>query len=172
MELFVLLDFSPIKPDLGLLFWTTIIFSLFWLLIGKASFGPITNALKKREDDIQGALDEAKKAKDEMANMKAENEKLLAQAREERATILKEANDTKNNIVNQAKDQAKLEANKIVTNAKLEIDNQKKSALTEVKNQVGTMALEIAEKIIKKELKTNPDQVSLANQLVDEMNLN
>ena len=88
MSWIVLLDFSPIKPDLGLLLWTTLIFSLFWFLISKAAFKPITNALKSREDDIQSALDEAKKAREEMAKMKAENEALLAQAREERAQIL------------------------------------------------------------------------------------
>ncbi len=55
-----LADFSVIKPDFGLIFWTTIIFGLFWLLIGKYAFKPIANALKVREDEIQGSLDEAK----------------------------------------------------------------------------------------------------------------
>lgn len=170
--LFILLDFTPIKPDLGLIFWTTIFFGLFWLLIGKMSFGPIAGLLKKRESDIQDALDEAKKAKEEIANMKADNEKLLAEAREERTKILREANETKANIINEAKDNAKVEANRIVTNGRLEVDNQKQAAMTDVKNQVGTMALQIAEKIIRKDLQNNPEQVSLANKLMDEMKLN
>lgn len=170
--LFILLDFTPIKPDLGLILWTTLFFGLFWFMIGKGAFAPIASSLKKRNDDIQDALDEAKKAKEQMANMKAENEKLLAGAREERTKILREANETKANIINEAKDQAKVEANRIVTNGKIEVDNQKKAALTDVKNQVGTMALQIAEKIIKKDLQANPEQVSLANKLMDEMKLN
>jgi len=170
--LIFLLDFNPIKPDLGLILWTTVFFLGFWFLIGRSAFRPIANALKSREEDIQSALDEAKKAKEEMANMKAENERILADAREERSKILKEAKDMKNNIVNEAKDQAKLEATKIVSTAKTEIENQKRAAITEVKNSAGIMALEIAEKVIKKELKGKPEHEDYVNKLVDGFNLN
>ena len=61
-----LADFSVIKPDPGLIFWTTLIFLLVWVLLGRMAFGPIQSALKKRENDIQSALDEAKKARDEL----------------------------------------------------------------------------------------------------------
>ena len=102
--LFVLLDFSPIKPDFGLFFWTVLIFLIFWFLMGKMAFGPIKDALKKRENDIQDALDESKKAREEMANMKSENAKMQAQANDDRAKILQEAKDMKNSIINEAKD--------------------------------------------------------------------
>lgn len=167
-----LLDFSPIKPDLGLILWTTIIFFLFYLMIGKFSFKPITNALKKRQNDIQDALDEAKKAKEEMAGLKAENEKLMAEAREERAKMIKEAKEAGNTIVNEAKDKAKSEAQKIMTTATTEIENQKRTAMLEVKNEIGNMALDIAEKVIKKELKSNPEQNSFVSKLVDDLKLN
>lgn len=169
---FVLLDFSPIKPDLGLILWTSVIFLTFWFLLGKTAFGPIAKALKDRETNIQEALDEAKKAKEEMANLKAENEKLLVQAREERAVMLREAKESGTQIVNEAKDKAKSESQKILSEAKLEIENQKKAAITEVKNKVGIMALDIAEKVIKKELKGNVEHESFVNTLVDEINLN
>lgn len=167
-----LLDFSPIKPDLGLILWTSVIFLLFWYVLGKMAFGPIASALKDRETTIQGALDEAKKAKEEMSNLKAENEKLLVEAREERAQMLREAKDSGTKIVNDAKEKAKSEAQKIMTDANLEIENQKNAALTEVKNKVGIMALDIAEKVLKKELKGNPEQEGFVNKLVDEINLN
>jgi len=170
--LIFLLDFNPIKPDLGLILWTSIFFLGFWFLIGRSAFRPIASALKTREDDIQSALDEAKKAKIEMANMKAENERIIADAREERSKILKEAKDMKNQIVNDAKDQAKLEANKIAKTAKIDIANQKKAAITEVKNSAGIMALEIAEKVIKKELKGKSEHEDFVNKLVDGFNLN
>ena len=171
MNLIVLLDFTPIKPDLGLILWTTIFFCLFWWLIGKNAFRPIKDALKSREESIQGALDEAKKAKEEMAKMKAENEALLAQAREERAQILKEAKEAKNTIIGEAKDTAKLEAQKIVGNAKVEIDNQKNAAMIEVKNKVGMMAIEIAEKVMKRELKGSSEHQTYVNDLVKEIEL-
>jgi len=166
-----LLDFSPIKPDLGLILWTTVIFLLFWYMMSKMAFKPIANALKSREDDIQNSLDEAKKAKAEMATMKAENEKLLVEARETRATILREAKDAKTQIISEAKDSAKLEANKIMETARVEIENQKSSAMLEMKNQVGAMALGIAEKVIKKELQNDTAHQSFVNTLVDEIKL-
>ena len=167
-----LMDFNPIKPGFGLLLWTTVIFGLFWLIVGRMAFKPIAQALKKRENDIQESLDEAKRAKEEMANLKAENQQLLAQAREERALILKEAKDVKNEIIKEAKSKAKEEAKKIVISAKHEIETQKKIAITEVKNQVGMMALDIAEKVIRKELKENKDQQGFVEKLVKEIKLN
>jgi len=167
-----LVDFSVIKPDLGLIFWTTLIFLLFWFLIGRLAFKPIGEALKKRETDIQDALDEAAKARAEIENLNAENERLLAEARTERTKMLKAANDTKAEIINEAKDKAREEAKKMIENAKVEIDNQKNAAIVEVKNKVGAMALEIAEKVLKKELRSDNAQVGYVNQLVEDIKLN
>lgn len=167
-----LLDFSPIKPDFGLFLWTTIIFLLFWFMIGRLAFKPIKDALKKREADIQDALDEARKAREEMAALNARNEEMYKEAQEERAKIIKEAKSVKDSIIAEAKDKAKAEAQRIVTTAKQEIENDRKAALTEVTNQVGQIALEIAEKVIRKELKGDTDQETFVNQLVDEIKLN
>jgi F-type H+-transporting ATPase subunit b len=167
-----LIDFTPIKPDFGLIFWTTIIFLIFWLMIGKFAFRPIAEALKKRESDIQGSLDEAKRVRQEMQNLKSENEALLVQAREERAQILREAKDVGNKIVDEAKVKAKEEAQKIVASAKEQIQNQKMAAITDLKNQVGAISLEIAEKVIRKELRGNAEQESFVNDLVKDIKLN
>jgi F-type H+-transporting ATPase subunit b len=140
--------------------------------MAKFAFKPIAQALAKRENYIQDAIDQAKKAREEMANMKSENEKLLAQAREERAKILQEAKDIKNQMITEAKDKAKEEASKIVSNAMNDIENQKKAAIAEVKNELGNIALSIAEKVIRKELKGNAEQESYVNTLVKEINLN
>ena len=167
-----LADFSPIKPDFGLLFWTTLVFLLVWIPIGRKAFKPILQALKDRETGIADALGSAEKARLEVANMKAENEQILAQAREERMKMLKEAKEQATAIVNESKNVAKEEASKIMVNAKQEIENMKLAVITDVKNQAGTLALEIAEKVIRKELKGNAEQVALVNTLVKEMNLN
>lgn len=164
--------FGPLQPDPGLILWTTIIFLLFWFIAGKFGFKPIAEALKKREHDIQDSLDEAKKARQEMANLKAENEELLAQAREERTMILKEAKEVKENIISEAKQKAKEEAKKIVSEAKESIENQKMAAMIEIKNQTGQMALEIAEMVMRRELKGDAAQEKYVNELVDNIKLN
>ncbi|MEN0005263.1 MAG: F0F1 ATP synthase subunit B [Bacteroidota bacterium] len=172
IDFLFLADFSPIKPDPGLILWTSVVFLLVWIVLGRFAFRPIQNALKQREDDIQGSLDEAKRAREEMANLKAENEELLAQAREERAKILKEAKAAKESIISEAKVEAKAEAQKIVTNAKQEIENLKMAALTEVKNKVGVMAIDIAEKVLRKDLGDDSGQQAFVGRLVDEIKMN
>lgn len=170
--MFYLMEFNPIKPGIGLIFWTTVIFALFWLIVGKFAFRPIADALRKRESDIQNALDEARKAREEMANLQAENEQILSQAREERARILKEARNAGDRVISEAKTKARDEAQIIVTNAKQEIENQKKKALIEVKNEVGNIALGIAEKILRKELKGDTAQEQYVDELVKDIDLN
>lgn len=170
--MFSLISFNPFMPSPGLALWGLIIFLIFWLIMGKVAFKPIAEALSKRENDIQDAIDQAKKAREEMANMKAENEKLLAQAREERSKILQEAKDIKIQMISEAKEKAKEEASKVINNAMHDIDNQKKIAIEHVKNELGNIALEIAEKVIKKELKNNADHQVFVNTLVKEINLN
>lgn len=167
-----LLSFTPFQPTPGLAFWSLLIFLLFWFILGKFAFKPMMAALEQRENDIQGSLDAAKKAKEEMASLKAENDKILAEARLEKTKILQEAKDIKNQTIAEAKEKAKEEANKIIASAKLEIDNQKKAAIAEVKTQVGGMAIDIAEKLVKRELKGNADHEGYVKKLVDEFNLN
>jgi F-type H+-transporting ATPase subunit b len=167
-----LADFSVMKPEPGLLLWTVLIFALFWFLMARFAFKPIQAALKQRETDIQNSLDEAKRAREEMSNLKNENEKLLRQAQEERMKILKEANEVKDSIIGEARDRAKEEANKIVANARQEISNMRMAAITDMKNQIGTMAIDIAEKVLRKELQAGGEQERLVNSLVNEMKLN
>lgn len=167
-----LADFTPIRPEPGLIIWTTIIFALFWFLISRFAFKPIAQALKERETDIQSALDEAKTVRTEMANLKVENEALMAKAQEERAAILREAKEAKESIINEAKQKARDEASKIVASAKVEIENQKMAAIIDVKNQLGSYSIKMAEKIIRRELNDQKDQQQYVQQLVEELKLN
>jgi F-type H+-transporting ATPase subunit b len=168
-----ILAFDPmqlITPDLGMVFWTTVVFLLFWFLIGKFALKPITKAIKDREHFINDALSAADKAKTEMQQLQSDNEVLLKQARDEGAKILKEAKEIKDSIIADAHGKAKDEAAKIVASAKVEIDAQKKAALAEVKNEVSKLSLEIAQKVLGRELDTTKDQQTYINSLVDKMN--
>lgn len=164
-------DFGPFKPDLGQILWSTVFFLAFWFLIAKFFFPSIYEALKKRSDDIQASLDQAKTARLEMSNLKAENEELLAQAKEERAAILKEAKEAKNSIIEEAREAAKAEAKTIVNSAKAEIENLKMEAVTDLKNRAGIMAVDIAEQIVKKELSGNQEHTDFVGKLVEEFDI-
>jgi F-type H+-transporting ATPase subunit b len=168
----LLAEFNVIKPDFGLFFWTVIIFVSLWWFLGKKAINPIAKALKEREDSINDALAQADIAREEMNNLKSENEQLLVQAREERAALLRDAKDQASQIISEAKNKAKEETGRILANANLEIENQKKQAIAEVKNQAGLLAVQVAETVIKKQLSNDPAQIELAQSLVNEMKLN
>jgi F-type H+-transporting ATPase subunit b len=159
-------------PEFGLLLWTLIAFLVVFFILGKYAWPPIVKALKEREQGIADSLATAERVKTEMAQMKSENEALLAKAREERAQLLKEARETKDKIINEAKEQSKIEANKIIAEAQAAINTQKMAALTEVKNQVGKLVIEVTEKVLRRELGNKEAQEAHIKGLVDEVKLN
>lgn len=163
---------SLITPDLGLFFWTVVIFVILWLLLGKMAFGPIGRALRSREKSIEEALNKAEQAREEMARLSAENEQILQEAREERSKMLKEAKDTAAKMVEDAKSKASEEASKIIADAKEEIETSKKAAMTEVKNEVAMLSLKIAEDILRKELSNAKAQEEHINNLLADTNMN
>jgi len=161
-----------LTPGFGLLIWTLLAFLVVFFVLGKFAWPAIVKGLRQREQTIADSLATAERVKSEMAQMKSENEALLAKAREERAQLLKEAREAKDRIINEAQDQAKAEANKIVSEAQAAINAQKMAALTEVKNQVGKLVIEVSEKVLRKELGNKDAQEAHIKGLVDEVKLN
>jgi len=161
-----------IKPEIGLIFWMTISFLVVLFLLSKFAWPVILKALKEREESIASALNSARQAKEEMAALKADNEKLIIQARAERDQMLREARDTRDEIVAEAKTKAQTEANKILAQMRDTINNEKNAAITELKNQVANMSIEIAEKIIRQELSNDEKQKNLMENLIKDIALN
>lgn len=161
-----------LTPSIGLVFWSTISFLLLLVLLRKFAWTPILTSVKEREQRIDDAVKQAEIARQEMAKLTADNERLLNEAREERATIIKEAKAVGEKMLSDAKERANVEYSKKVADAAREIENQKMAALTEVKNYAGKMALEIAEKVLKKEFSDPQKQQNYASELVDDLKLN
>ena len=161
-----------VKPDFGLVFWMTVSFLIVVFLMRKFAWGPILSSLKERETSIEEALNAAKKAKEEVANMKAENERILQEARNERDLMLKEARDTKDMIVNESRTKAQVEGDRMITIARETINNEKMAAITELKNQVATLSIEIAEKVIRQQLSNDDKQKALVQELLKEVKMN
>lgn len=159
-------------PGLGLLFWTLLAFLIVFFILKKFAWKPILTSLKNRETNISNAIASAEKVKAEMAQLKNENEALMAKAREERSQILKEAKEIADKVVAQAKEQAKADAAKIMTDTQAAINQQKMAALTDVKNQVGQLALEVAEKILRKQLSSKEAQESYIKELAADIQFN
>jgi len=170
MNLFVLA--SLIEPGVGLIFWTTITFVLLLFLLGKFAWKPILKAIKTREENIAQALASAESALNDVRELKANNEKIMAKAREERDEVLKEARETKEAIINEAKTKAAKETERILAAARDQINNEKNAAIADLKNQVASLSIEIAEKILKSELSSDEKQKTLVSNLMKDVNLN
>ena len=161
-----------VTPEIGLIFWTTIVFTLLLIVLKKYAWKPILDSVDKRNKSIEDALKAADKAKEEMALLNSDNERILQEARVERDNLLKEAREIKNRIINEAKEQANTEAEKILTSTKGQISNEKMKALTELKNQVAELSIEMTEKILKSELSDAVKQKEFVSKLLKQSELN
>jgi F-type H+-transporting ATPase subunit b len=157
-----------VTPAIGLIFWTTVVFTLLVLLLKKFAWKPILSAVDERNQSIKDSLAQAEKARSEMSELTANNEKIIAQAKVDRDLILKEARDMKNDIISEAKDKASKEAEKLVTTAKEQILNEKMKAITELKNHVADLSIEMAEKILRSELSDVAKQKELVTKALKE----
>lgn len=161
-----------ITPDIGLFFWQTVVFLVLIFIMAKFAWKPILGAVKEREDSINDALASAEKARMEMQNLQADNEKLLHEARAERDAILKEAREIKEKVITDAAAEAQLKADKIVAQAQVIIQSEKNAAVAEIKNQVATLSIEIAEKVVREELSSKEKQERLVVQMLEDVTLN
>lgn len=161
-----------LTPSIGLIFWMTISFIVLLIILGKYAWKPILKALENRENSIQKSLDEAKNAREAMAKLTSQNEQILKEARMEREAILKEAREIKDKIINDAKDAATAESNKIIQSAKETINAERISAINQIKSEVADLSVEIAKKVLQKELSSPEEQKKLIDSLVNQAKLN
>lgn len=159
-------------PGEGLIIWQAIIFILLVLVLSVFAWKPILQGLKEREGSIQSALDTAERARAEMAQLKSDNEKLMKEAREERDKMLKETRDIASRMKEEAQADAKKSADKILAEARASINIEKEAAMRDVRAQVALFSLEIAEKLMKKNLASDKEQKNLVEGYIKDLKLN
>ena len=157
--------------SIGLFFWQSMIFIGLIFLLRKYAWGPILSAVNERETSIKDALDSAEAARKEMETLQTDNQRILKEARAEKEVMLKEARNTRADLINTAKEEAKAEAEKILIQAQEAIQNEKRIATSELKDQVASIATNIAEKVLQKELESNDKQEQLISQLLKDSDL-
>ena len=161
-----------VTPGFGLIFWTSVVFLILLVLLKRMAWTPILNNVDARNKSIEEALEAAKNARDEMSNLKADNDRILKEARTERDEMLKEAREIKASIISEAKNAAKDEADKMIASAKVVIENEKASAISELKNTVGSLSVDIAEKVLRAELKDADKQNAFIADMLKDIKLN
>ena len=161
-----------LTPAFGTVFWASIAFISVLVILRVLAWKPILNALESREESIGKALLEAEKAREEMANLHANNEQLLSEARLKRDAMLKESRDMASKVVAEAKAKAKIEASKEVELAREAIQIERKAAVAELKSEVAQLSIDIAERLLREELKESGKQKDLVDKLIQESTLN
>lgn len=163
---------SILTPDLGLLFWMLLAFLVVFGVLAKFGFPAITKMVEERKQYIDESLRKAHEASERLENIKQEGEAILQQAREQQAQILKEAAETRESIVETAKQKAREEGVRLLSEAKAEIEQEKHAAIADIRKQVAELSVDIAEKILKQNLKDSNDQMRLIDKMLDEVTSN
>jgi len=161
-----------VTPGIGMIFWSTLFFLILLFILGKFAWPAILVAVKSRNESIEKALEAADRAKEEMEQLKADNEKILAEARAERDAMLREAKEMKDKLIAEAREKASEEAKKLVKNARDSIQSEKTAAINDIKAQMAVLSVNIAEKILKVRLEDNKAQKELVEKLINEADLN
>jgi F-type H+-transporting ATPase subunit b len=159
-------------PSTGLLFWMTITFLVVFFLLWKFGFPVITGMVKERQAFIDESLKKAHEANERLANIQKEGESILQEAREKQAQILKEAAETRDAIVEQAQTKARSEGARLLDEAKAAIEQEKKAAIADIRQQVAALSVEIAEKVLRQNLKDDKSQMDLIDRMLDDVSAN
>ncbi len=160
---------SLLIPDSGLLFWMLVVFGIVFFVLAKYGWPIITRMIDERKQYIDDSLAAAQAANEKLAHIQEESALLLKQAREEQARILAEAVDMRNRMVDQAKAEATAEGQKILEETKRQIEIEKEDAFRDIRRQVGLLSVEIAEKVLRKTLNNDKEQMEMIDRMLDEI---
>jgi len=161
-----------VTPELGLIFWQLVFFGILFFILAKFAWKPILSSLNEREHQIQSALDLAEKTRADMAKMQADNQALLTEARVERDSILKAAKESADRIISESKDKASVEGKRIIEDAREAINNERVALVAQMRKEMVIISLNIAEKVLRKELSDKTAQEKLITDLAQEARLN
>ena len=163
---------SILTPDPGLLFWMLLAFLVVFWVLAKYGFPAIVNMVDERNRFIDESLRKAHEAQERLANIEKEGESILQEARAKQAQILKEAAETRDAIVEQAQEKARAEGARLMDEAKTAIEQEKKAALADIRKQVAALSVDIAEKVLRENLKNDKSQMDLIDRMLDEVSAN
>lgn len=158
-----------LTPDSGLIFWMILAFGVVFFVLAKWGWPVITQMIDSRKLYIDESLQSAREANEKLAKVQEETAMMLKQAQEQQSKILAEAMEMRNQIVEKAKTEATTEGQKLLKEAKEQIEKEKESAIRDIRRQVGLLSVEIAEKVLRQNLKTDKDQMAMVDRMLDEI---
>ncbi len=161
-----------VSPGIGLIFWMIVAFGLLLFILGKFVWPPILRALHERESAIENSLHQAEAARRDMESLKFSNEQLLKEAKEERDALMRDARKVREKMIEDARVKASEESDRLIESAREKIQHEKMAAIVELKNVVANLSVEIAQKLIQKELSDPAESRDLIDKSINEIKLN
>ena len=161
-----------LTPNPGLLFWMVICFGTVFYVLARFAFPAIIGAVDKRKKYIDSSLEAARQANERLQQVKSEAEALMAQARQQQTAMLKEAAATRDRIIADARGRAREEAQKALDETRHQIAAEKESAISDIRRQVAVLSVDVAEKILRRELSKDQEQLDFVNRMIAEVESN
>lgn len=159
-------------PDFGLVFWMFIAFIILFAVLAKWGWPVILKNMDDRADTIDKGVEYARQAKDQLDHAREEARKYMEEASAKQAEMLRDAAKMKSQIIEDAKNQASVEAQKVMDAAKVSIEQSRKEAELQFRNEVSKFSIEIAEKMVRNQLKEDGAQTALVDKMLDEIEKN
>ncbi|MDE5650168.1 MAG: F0F1 ATP synthase subunit B [Duncaniella sp.] len=156
-------------PDFGLIFWMFVSFAILFFILWKWGWPAIMKGVSDRADLIDKGVEYAQNAKEQLDHAREEADKQIAEARRQQADMLREADRMKTQIIEEARTAAQAEAKKVMDAAKVSIEQERKEAQQQFRNEVSSFALDIAQKVVRNEMKDEKAQEKLVSTLLDEI---
>ena len=156
-------------PDFGLVFWMFVSFAVLFFILWKWGWPVIMKGVSDRADLIDKGVEYAQNAKQQLDHAREEADKYIADARRQQADMLREADRMKSQIIDEARSAAQSEAKKVMDAAKVSIEQERKQAEQQFRNEVSSFALDIAQKVVRNQMKDEKAQEQLVSSLLDEM---
>ncbi len=156
-------------PEFGLIFWMFVSFAILFVILWRWGWPAIMKGVSDRADLIDKGVEYAQNAKEQLDHAREEADKYIADARRQQADMLREADKMKTQIIEEARAAAQTEAKKVMDAAKVSIEQDRKEAQQQFRNEVSTFALDIAQKVVRNQMKDEKAQEKLVNSLLDEI---
>lgn len=160
---------SLLTPDFGTFFWMLVSFIIVFIILAKFGFPALVNMVNERKQFIDDSLKSAREANEKLSHIKEESESILVEARKEQARILKEAMETRSQIVNEAKEKAQSEGSRLLEETRKQIQKEKDDAIRDIRKQVAELSVEVAQKVLRKQLSSEVEQNGMIERLLDEV---
>lgn len=161
-----------LSPDYGTIFWMVLAISVLFIILRKYAWGPVLKMLKEREQSIDKALQSADDAREGLSRLKTDHEKMIQEAHVERDLLIAEARQIREQLITKARDEAAQENARLLEHAQRQIESEKLAAINEIRQQVASLSVDIAEKILKRELSDRTTQENLIKEQLNDLKLN